>query len=187
MAAMLDIRSERFYYFWFKVVQIRPTCSIESIGLSVHEKKFKKDFQDDRHGFHLVYPIRTILANLDQQVTLILPTKLPVNWMFGLEEVQNRFSRWPSWRPSWMSDRNDFRYVWFTSYPNSSYQVGSQLAQGYRSSSLLKQIVDATRRTTHDARDIDRSQKLNLSTSFSGELKRCLLSKNLSTFLSVIH
>ena len=35
--------------------------------------------------------------------------------------------------------------------PNTSLQVTSQLAQGFRKSRLLKQIVDAARRTTHDA------------------------------------
>ena len=39
----------------------------------------------------------------------MLPTKLKVNCPFGSgDEVQNRFSRWPPWRSSWISDRNDF-------------------------------------------------------------------------------
>ena len=34
-------------------------------------------------------------------------TKLQFNWPFGSgEEVKNRFSRWPPWRPSWIFDRN---------------------------------------------------------------------------------
>ena len=41
-----------------------------------------------------------ILANFDLQVTLMLPTKLGINWPFGSgEEVKNRFSRWRQWRP----------------------------------------------------------------------------------------
>ena len=33
------------------------------------------DFQDDRHGGHLGFPIGTILAIFDLQVTPMLPTK----------------------------------------------------------------------------------------------------------------
>ena len=65
----------------------------------------KIDFQD---GGHLGFPIGTILAIFDLQVTLMLPSKFGVNWPFDSgEEAKNRFSRW--W-PSWISDRNDFSY-----------------------------------------------------------------------------
>ena len=37
---------------------------------------FKRDFQDGGRGSHLGFPIRTILAIFDLQVTAILPTKL---------------------------------------------------------------------------------------------------------------
>ena len=53
---------------------------------------------------------RTILAIFDLQVTPMLPTKFRVNWPFGSEDAKNRFSRWLPWRPSWISDRNDFSY-----------------------------------------------------------------------------
>ena len=50
-----------------------------------------------------------ILAIFDLQVTPMLSTKFLVNSPFcSGEEVKNRFSRWPPWRPSWISDRNDF-------------------------------------------------------------------------------
>ena len=55
------------------------------------------------------FPIETILASSDLQITPILPTKFQVNWHFGLgEEEKNRFPRWPPWRPSWISNWNDF-------------------------------------------------------------------------------
>ena len=44
--------------------------SFESVGLSVREK-FKIDFQDGRRRGHLGFPIWTILAVFDLQVTLI--------------------------------------------------------------------------------------------------------------------
>ena len=59
-------------------------ASLESIGLSVQEKKRKIDFQD---GGHLEFPIGTILAIFDLQVTLMLPTKYRVNWPRGVGGV----------------------------------------------------------------------------------------------------
>ena len=72
------------------------------------EEKQKIDFQDGCHGDHLGFPIGTILAIFDLQVSPMLPTMFGVNWLLGLgEEAKNRFSRW---LPSWISDRNDFSY-----------------------------------------------------------------------------
>ena len=128
-------------------------ASLESIGLSVQEKMRKKDFQDGCHGGHLWFPIGTILAIFDLQVTSMLPSKFGVNWPFGSgEDAKNRFSRWRPWRPFWISDRNDISYFWSTSHPDASYQVSSQLAQGCRRSRLLKQLLTPhdERRTTDD-------------------------------------
>ena len=63
-------------------------------------------------------PIGKISANFDLQVTTMLPTKFRISWLFGSgEEAKNRFSRWPSWRPSWISDRNDFSYFFIYKSP----------------------------------------------------------------------
>ena len=87
-------------------------------GLSVQENKRKIDFQDGGHGSHLGFRIGTILAILDLQVTLMLPSNFEVNWPFGSgDEAKNRFSRW--W-PSWISDRHDFSYFLSTSHPDAS-------------------------------------------------------------------
>ena len=83
----LDFQSKRFYLF---LIYKSPRCflaSLESIGLSVQEKKRKIDFQDGGHGGHLGFPIRTILAIFDLQVTPMLPTKYRVNWPRGVGEV----------------------------------------------------------------------------------------------------
>ena len=65
-----------------------------SIGLLVEEKKRKIDFQDGHHGGHFGFPIRTILAIFDLQVTPLLPTRFRVIWPFGSgEEEKNRFLR----------------------------------------------------------------------------------------------
>ena len=89
--------------------------------ISVQEKKWKIDFQDGHHGSHLGFLIGTILAIFDLQVTPMLPSKFGVNWPFGSgEEAKNRFSRWPQWRPAWISNRHDFSYFWSTSHPDAS-------------------------------------------------------------------
>ena len=48
--------------------------------------KRKIDFQDGGHGSLLGFPIGTILAIFDLQVTPMLPTKFRVNWHLGLEK-----------------------------------------------------------------------------------------------------
>ena len=71
-----------------------------------------KDFQDGCHGGHLGYPIGTILAIFDLQVTPMSPTKFGVNWPFSAgEEAKYRFSRWRPWLPSGISDQNNFSYI----------------------------------------------------------------------------
>ena len=103
--------SDRHDFSYFLIYK-SPRCflaSLESVGLSVQEKKRKIDFQDGCHDGHLGLPIGMILAIFDLQVTPMLPSKCGVNLPFGSgEEAKNRFSRWWSWRPSWISDRHDF-------------------------------------------------------------------------------
>ena len=125
------------YWNDFSYFSKLPRCflpSLESIGLSVQKKRLK-DFRNGHHGSHLGFPIRTILAILDLQVTPMLPTKFWVYWPLGSwEEAKNRFSRWPPWRPSWIFYQNDFSYFWSRSHSNASYhyQVWSQLAFRFR-------------------------------------------------------
>ena len=48
----------------------------------------------------------------------MLPTKFQVSWPFHYgEEAENRISRWWPWQPSWISDRNNFRYFLSISPP----------------------------------------------------------------------
>ena len=127
--AILDFRSAWFSLFLIYKSPWYFLPSLESIGLSAQEMKWKIDFQDGGHGSHLGFPIGTILAIFDLQVTLMLPTKFGVNWLSCLGvEAKNRFSRWPPWRSSWIYDPHDFSYFGSTSHPNASYQVSSQLA-----------------------------------------------------------
>ena len=80
MEAILDFRSERF---WLFLIYKTPRCflaSLESIGISVQEKKRKIDFQDCCSGGHLGFPIGMILSIFYLQVTPMLPSKFGVNW-----------------------------------------------------------------------------------------------------------
>ena len=112
-----------------------PWCflpSLKSISLSVQEKKWKIDFQDGRHGSFLGFSIGTILANFNlchSDASYQVSSQLA----FGLgEEAKKRFSRWPPWQPSWISDQHDFSYFLSTNHPDASYQVLSQLAFSLR-------------------------------------------------------
>ena len=76
--------------FSFFFIYKSPRCflpSLESIGLSVQEKNRIIDFQDGGHVGHLGFPIGTILAIFDLQVTPMLPTKYRVNWPRGVGGV----------------------------------------------------------------------------------------------------
>ena len=55
----------------------------------------------------------------------MLPTKFRVNWPFCSEEAKNRFSGWPPWRPSWISDQNNFSFfdLQVTSMLPTKFQV----------------------------------------------------------------
>ena len=56
--------------------------------------------------------------------------------------MKNRFSRWLPWRPSWISNRNDFSQFQSISHPDASYQVSSQLAFGFRRRSEKNDFQD---------------------------------------------
>ena len=89
--------------------------------LGLGEEAKKTDFQDGCHGGQLGFPIGTILAIFDLQVTPMLPSNFGVNWPFSSgKEAKNRFSRWLPWWPSWISDRHDFSYFLSTSHPDAS-------------------------------------------------------------------
>ena len=94
------------FIFDLQVTPMLPTEFEVSWLLGLGEEA-KIVFQDGCNGGHLGFPIGTILAIFDLQVTLMLPSKFAVIWPFGSGEAKNRFS---IWRPSWISDRDDFSY-----------------------------------------------------------------------------
>ena len=50
----------------------------------------KNRFQDGGYGGHLGFPIGTILAIFDLQVTLMLPTKFGVNFSLSVQEKKRK-------------------------------------------------------------------------------------------------
>ena len=51
-----------------------------------------------------------------------------IDCRYSLESPrQNRILRYQWWRPSWISDWNNFSYFWSASHHDTSYQVSSQL------------------------------------------------------------
>ena len=63
----------------------------------------------------------------------MLPTKFQVKWPFSSgEEAKNRFSRWLSWQPSWISDRDDFSCFLSTGHPDASLEPISLSVQERR-------------------------------------------------------
>ena len=73
-------------------------------------EKAKNRFSKWPPGGHLGFPVGTILAILDLQVTLMLPSKSGVNWPFGSGEEAKNIFKMAARRPSWISDRHDFIY-----------------------------------------------------------------------------
>ena len=65
MEAILDFQLARFELFLMYKSSQCFLASLESIGLSVQEKKRKIAFQDGCHGGHLGFLISTILAIFD--------------------------------------------------------------------------------------------------------------------------
>ena len=96
-------------------------------------EEVKNRFQDGRHSGHLGFPIGTILAIFDlchPDASYQVSSQLAFGFM---RRSEKRLSRWPPWRPSWISDQHDFSIFWFTSHCDASYQVWSQLAFRLRS------------------------------------------------------
>ena len=80
VAAILISDRNDFSYFWFTSHPYASYQVSSQLAFFVQEKKRKTDFQDGRHGGYLGFPIGTILAIFDLQVTPMLPTKFRVNW-----------------------------------------------------------------------------------------------------------
>ena len=113
---------------------VAPMPSIKfrrSIWLMVWEEMSFETFQDGCHSGHLECRNRTILAILNLCVT-VMPPKFWLNPTCGLGgNVVWRISRWSPWRPSWISNRNDFSISESLCYCDASNQVLAQSDLGF--------------------------------------------------------
>ena len=91
----------------------------------------KIGFQDGAYGGHFGFPICMILAIFHPHVNLLLHYKFQLNSPCGLRDVQNRFSIWWLWQPSWISDRYDFSSFRSRSCPIALEQVLAQIDQRF--------------------------------------------------------
>ena len=86
-----------------------------------------KDFQDGRRGRPLGYRNGTILAILNLRVTVMPSIKFWLNPTYGSGgDVVWRISRWPRWRTSCITERNDFSSSESLCHSDASHQVSAQ-------------------------------------------------------------
>ena len=86
---------------------------------------------EEFHCGHLGYPNGTILAILNLYVAPMLPIKFRLNLTYGFEgDIIWTISRWPLWRPSWISERNNFSNSESLCHCDASHQVLAQSNNG---------------------------------------------------------
>ena len=98
--------------------------SFGSIRLTIWENTTFIELKDGRH---YGYWNEMILAILNLCVTVMLSIKFQLIRTYGLgEDVVWRISRCPPWRPSWITERNDFsnsESLYVTVMPSIKFQL----------------------------------------------------------------
>ena len=123
LVANLAVGMELFQQFWISVSMWCFPSSFGSIQFKIWEEMSFEEFRDGHHGSHLAYQNGTILAILNLYNTPMLPIKFWLN-LTGLGgDVVWRISRWPPWRPSWTSERNNFSNSESLCHCDASHQV----------------------------------------------------------------
>ena len=96
----------------------------------VCEKISKTNFQDGGCGGHPGFLIDTILAHFDPEVVLLLQSKFQLKSTKGSgRDVENGFTRWRLWRPSWIFYLLSFIYFMSTRCADAPHQVSTQFDQ----------------------------------------------------------
>ena len=78
------------HQFLFYLFSMLPTKFQVNCPFSSGEEAKKIDFKDGGQGGLFGFPIETILAIFDVQVTPMLPTKFQVNWPLGSGEKSKK-------------------------------------------------------------------------------------------------
>ena len=122
-----------------------PKClppSFNTIQLIFRKQLTFQDFQTGHHGGHLGYWNKTNLAILNLHVTPMPPTMFGLNPTYSLiADVVWRFSKWPSWRPSWILECNIYSNSESLCCSDVSHQVSAQSDLLCGSNYCLKIIV----------------------------------------------
>ena len=99
--------------------------SFNLIRLVVCEKMSKTNFQYGGCGGHLGFPIDKLLAHFDPEIVLLLQRKFRLKSTKVLgRNVENWWSRWRLWQPSWIFDRHiSFGHCMSTRRPDAPHQL----------------------------------------------------------------
>ena len=116
MVASWISNRDDFSYSDLSVTPMLPTkVRVNWLFSSGEEAKNRFPWQPSRNSTQNNFFFFSIF---DLQVTPKLPTPVQVTWPFGSgKEVNNRYSRWSPWRPSWISDQNDFFFFFIYKSP----------------------------------------------------------------------
>ena len=113
--------------------------SLGSIHIKFWEETCFEEFQYGCHGSHLGYRNGISLAVLNLHVSPMPLTKFQLNPSYRSgADVISRFSRWPSWRPSWILEHNEFSNSKSPCHTNASHQLLAQSDIPFRSRHGLK-------------------------------------------------
>ena len=107
------------------------TVSFNSIRPKVWEEKSKIGFQDCGYGSHFGFPVGMIIAIFHLHINLLLHCKFKLNLLCDLRDVQNSFSIWRLWWPSWISDQHNFSSCLSRSCPVTTEQISAQIDQRF--------------------------------------------------------
>ena len=132
-AVILEAQVGQKSLTWIRLIMIChivpwwPYWLSDQMPLAIQNLKLFQDFQAGHNGGQFGYWNETNLAILNLHVTPMPPTIFGLNPTYPSgADVVWRFSSWPPWRPSWMSERNDFSNSESLYCSDASNQVSAQ-------------------------------------------------------------
>ena len=113
-----------------------------------------EEFHDGRPGGHFGYRNGTILAILNLCVTVMPPINFSSIGLRVWEEIEEFQDGLPGvpWRPSWISEWNNFSNFESLCHYDASHQISAQLDLGFRRRCHLKNFKMAAMAAILDIR-----------------------------------
>ena len=181
------------YWNWmnFAILKLHITqCLLPNLGsiqLPVLDQTWFEDFQDDHRIGHLGYRQNLYVAPMPPIEFQLNPT-----YCLGGDFVW-RFSRWPTWLPSWISKQNDFSNSKSPCAPNASLQVSAQSDLGFEADGF-KIFKMATQAASWIANGIilailccsDASHQVSAQFNLRFRRKRCLKNFKMAVMAAVL-